>query len=233
MTDLEDSIRRLAAYSTMYADAKVDGIGPKGGIKRVPAPDRISGLSDGSTLLYSDLKTVLDAVERFDGVLVRALTLPVWGDVEDDLVKTYRGVNASDYESLQAVYGDILEMLAMNVVLARAALAGDDVEEAPPVAAEPVTLTAETARALARSGVGARDIGGWTVVADIEGDSGRWTQFHQLVIRDDDGRHYAAFYERGLTEYQDIAPWEDESWARFEPVQRRVKVVENVEWVKP
>ncbi|MFB4276065.1 hypothetical protein ACBJ59_12275 [Nonomuraea sp. MTCD27] len=64
--------------------------------------------------------------ERFDGVLVRALTLPAWGDVEDDLVKTYRDVNASDYESLQAVYGEVLEMLALNLVTARAALAGDE-----------------------------------------------------------------------------------------------------------
>lgn len=70
--------------------------------------------------------------ERFDGVLVRALTLPVWGEVEDELVKAYRDTKASTYDGVQEVYGDILEMLAMNLVLARAALAGDDHGEQPP-----------------------------------------------------------------------------------------------------
>lgn len=133
MSNLEDAVKRLAAYSAGRAEAKVDDIGPKGGIKRVPAPDRISGLSDGSTLLYTDLKTVLAAVEQFDTILVKALTLPVLGDVEDELVKAVRDTHGSINDGVQAVYGEVLEMLALNLVLARAALAGDDPDEQLPV----------------------------------------------------------------------------------------------------
>lgn len=146
MTNLEDAVKRLAAYSAMYAEAKVDDIGPKGGIKRVPASNCISILDNGAQrreLLHSDLKVMLGAAEQFDGILVRALTLPVWGDVEDQLADAYKSVEASYYQRLQAVYGRIQDMLALNLVLARAAMAGDDVDEQPPSVTDADAIKAE------------------------------------------------------------------------------------------
>lgn len=94
-------------------------------------------------LLHSDLKVMLGAAEQFDGILVRALTLPVWGDVEDQLADAYKSVEASYYQRLQAVYGRIQDMLALNLVLARAAMAGDDVDEQPPSVTDADAIKAE------------------------------------------------------------------------------------------
>lgn len=239
---INDSIKRLAAYTAMYANAKVDGIGPKGGVKRVPAANCISILDNGAErreLLHSDLKTLLGLVERFDTVLTQALTLPVWGDVEDELRDVFHSAPSASVEGepskhtgLQAVYGNILDRLALKLVQARAKMAGDDDGEEPAVAAEPVVLDRHTARQLAYTSVG-KTFNEWTVVANEEGDHGRWESHHRLVIRNEAGEHFAAWYSKGLTEYQDTRPWEEESEAVFEPVQRRVKVVEQVEWVKP
>lgn len=105
-------------------------------------------------------------------------------------------------------------------------------ETAAPVADRPATLPAEDARELAYLGVG-QGFDGWTVVADDEVDHSRWESHHQLVIRDADGRHYAAPYSQGLTEYQDTRPWEDQKTVTFHPVAPRSKVVHVVEWVAP
>jgi len=240
---INDSIKRLAAYTAMYANAKVDGIGPKGGVKRVPAANCISILDNGAErreLLHSDLETLLGLVERFDTVLTQALTLPVWGDVEDELRDVFHSAPSASVEGepskntgLQAVYGNILDRLALELVQARAKMAGDDDgQEDQPVAAEPVVLDRMDARELAYTSVG-ESYAGWTVVANEEVDHGRWESHHRLIVRNEAGEHFAAWYSKGLTEYQDTRPWEYETEARFEPVQRRVKVVEQVEWVKP
>jgi len=106
------------------------------------------------------------------------------------------------------------------------------VEPAPPVATGPVELDAETARELTYDGPGST-IDGWTVVAQVETGSSRWTSTHRLVIRNEAGEHFAATYRRGLTEMQETQPWEDEQVATFTPVVARARVVRSVEWVKP
>ncbi|MGA5764500.1 hypothetical protein [Nonomuraea bangladeshensis] len=71
-----------------------------------------------------------------DDLLVKALTLPAWGDVEDELRDLFHSApprsvegEPSMHTGLEAVYGKVLEMLALNLVLARAVLAGDDDQE--------------------------------------------------------------------------------------------------------
>jgi hypothetical protein len=51
--------------------------------------------------------------------------------------------------------------------------------------------------------------GPWTYVAQQEGGSTRWTQWHTLVVRHEDGTLWGLDYETGLTEYQELNyPWE-------------------------
>lgn len=38
----------------------------------------------------------------------------------------------------------------------------------------------------------------------------RWVSVNRLILKDRDGKFWAATYERGLTEYQDCQPFEDE-----------------------
>ncbi|MFF4779430.1 hypothetical protein ACFY05_42105 [Microtetraspora fusca] len=99
--------------------------------------------------------------------------------------------------------------------------------EQPRTAAElPVSL----ARELAYSNLG-DTIDGWTVVENEQTDARRWVSVHSLVIRNEAGEHYAGWYSRGLTEYQDTRPWEDETVARFDPVVPRTRLVEVTEYV--
>jgi hypothetical protein len=106
------------------------------------------------------------------------------------------------------------------------------VEPPGPVAAGPVELPAEVARELAYEKAG-RTFEGWTVVENEQTGSDRWMSHYDLVIRNADGEHFSAWYQKGLTEYQDVRPWEGEKTARFEPVERRMRVVRVVEWVPP
>lgn len=55
------------------------------------------------------------------------------------------------------------------------------------------------------------------------GEERRWTSIHELVLKTADGRLWATGYERGLTECQDIGPFEDEGpEIPFEEVRRKV-----------
>lgn len=103
------------------------------------------------------------------------------------------------------------------------------VEPEPPVAAEPVVLSAEDARELSYCDV-EEGFDGWTVVANERRDHTRWMSHHRLVIRNEAGEHFAASYRRSLTEQQECQPWEDREMARFNPVARRAKVVRVYEW---
>lgn len=94
---------------------------------------------------------------------------------------------------------------------------------------DPITLPASDARQLVYSGPGGT-LDRWTVAAITNDDSGQWTSYHRLVIRDADGRHYAAGFERGLTEYQDTAPFEYDKEVKFRPVYPAVCMVEVTEW---
>ncbi len=42
------------------------------------------------------------------------------------------------------------------------------------------------------------------------GEQGRWASHHELVIRTADGQLWRRLYERGLTEYQSVQPFENE-----------------------
>jgi len=61
---------------------------------------------------------------------------------------------------------------------------------------------------------------GLTVESNEQIDSRRWVSVHLLVVKDRDGKFWAATYERGLTEYQDIDPFEDESEVTFYEVEK-------------
>ena len=61
------------------------------------------------------------------------------------------------------------------------------------------------------------------VVENRDYDERRWMMVMELVIRDDEGQLWRAFYERGLTEYQDERPFEDDGdEVEFALVTRRV-----------
>lgn len=107
-----------------------------------------------------------------------------------------------------------------------------EVEPSPPVAAEAVKLPAEVARELAYESVGG-GIDGWTVVVKKQTRSSPWTSHHRLVIRNERGEHFAAYYRKGLTGNQHEQPWEYDKTAWFEPVERAAKVVREYAWVKP
>lgn len=50
-----------------------------------------------------------------------------------------------------------------------------------------------------------------TILLDEEVDSGRWHQYHQVVfIAPDDGKTWRVGYSSGLTEIQEMQPWDDE-----------------------
>ncbi|MFI7042596.1 hypothetical protein ACIBI0_38465 [Microbispora rosea] len=57
--DITASIDRLTAYTETHERARVDDL-VNGEYVSVPAPDRISGHGDGTELLFSDLKKVLE-----------------------------------------------------------------------------------------------------------------------------------------------------------------------------
>jgi hypothetical protein len=51
---------------------------------------------------------------------------------------------------------------------------------------------------------------GYTVESNEQIDQTRWASIHQLVIRDSDGRLWSAEYQKGLTENQDIEPFDED-----------------------
>lgn len=97
--------------------------------------------------------------------------------------------------------------------------------------AEPITLPASDARDLLDFEPGQEAFDGWTIAADERIGEGRWTERRRLVIRNGDGQHYAATYERGLTERQEMSPWEYDETVTFAPVMPRTRMVEITEYV--
>lgn len=78
------------------------------------------------------------------------------------------------------------------------------------------------ARELAYSRYGT-SVGNYRVVHNEQVDTGRWTSIHLLIIESLSGvGFWGAHYERGLTENQDYAPFEDEgdeiTFANYRPV---------------
>ena len=96
---------------------------------------------------------------------------------------------------------------------------------------ESITLSAEDARELVYNGVG-EAFDGWTVVAIEEGEASRWVQSMRLIVRrDSDGQLFAGHFRKGLTEQQETEPWDGRQTATFQPVERRTRMVEIVEYV--
>lgn len=68
--------------------------------------------------------------------------------------------------------------------------------------------------------------GGWTVVANEHLGNDRWSELRRLVIRDNNGNHWATTYSMGLTEAQEgPRPWEYDLMAQFEPVEVRTRTI--------
>lgn len=96
--------------------------------------------------------------------------------------------------------------------------------------AKGVVLEAETARELAWLNAGGTHEG-WTVVSNEEIDHARWESIHTLVIRNEDGEHFAADYRQGLTESQDTKPWEYDKTVTFKQVFPKTETVEVTSYV--
>lgn len=95
-----------------------------------------------------------------------------------------------------------------------------------------ITIPADLARELAYNGVGDA-AEGFTVVAIEEGEARRWTRTMRLIVsRDSDGALFAGYYQEGLTEQQETEPWEFATEAKFQPVERRTRMIERVEYVR-
>lgn len=87
-----------------------------------------------------------------------------------------------------------------------------------------IKLPTELARELTYCGVGTT-LDGFTVVAFEALDQSRWTQHMRIIIRGAFDQYYVGYYETGLTENQEMDPWEYESEAEFSPVFARQRVV--------
>lgn len=79
------------------------------------------------------------------------------------------------------------------------------------------TIPAETARELLYS----KSSNGVTRVAITDDGSGRWTSYHTLVVTFDNepGKFFAASFDQGLTELQDLQPFEYATTVDFEEVE--------------
>lgn len=141
-------------------------------------------------------------------------------------------------ESMQAALSVTAEGNVLSLDVARWDEEGNEtvrhfravVVEAPAydVAAEPVAIDGDTARELAYSDPG-DTVAGWTVVVNEYIEKQRWESLHWLVIRNEQGEHFANTYSKGLTEYQSVGAYEDAETARFAPVVPKYKVV--TDWV--
>ena len=79
-------------------------------------------------------------------------------------------------------------------------------------------LTGEQARDLAYGE--ADPEWGLEVEANEQIDSNRWSSIHQLVVRDKNGKFWAATYRKGLTENQDESPFEYDGEVEFREVEK-------------
>ena len=79
-------------------------------------------------------------------------------------------------------------------------------------------LTGEQARALA---YGEQDPEwGLDVESNEQTGTNRWSSIHELIVRDKDGKFWAATYSKGLTENQDESPFEYDDEVTFTEVEK-------------
>lgn len=75
----------------------------------------------------------------------------------------------------------------------------------------------------------------YSTVYDEQYDSGRWESYHFIVIkRASDGKLFGANYARGLTEYQEREPFEEDDVdkdGKIEFVECKEKPVTRIEYV--
>jgi hypothetical protein len=81
-----------------------------------------------------------------------------------------------------------------------------------------LTITPEQARELAW-GIANPELG-LAIELNEQIDTRSWVSVHRLIVKDTGGIYWAATYEQGLTEYQDIKPFEDMTEVVFEAVEK-------------
>ncbi len=64
------------------------------------------------------------------------------------------------------------------------------------------------------------ELPGYRKEADYQVDTQRWVSVHELVIKDAEGSLWMTDYALGLTEYQDIEPFEDDDEVEFRAVEK-------------
>jgi hypothetical protein len=62
--------------------------------------------------------------------------------------------------------------------------------------------------------------------------SGRWESYHLLVVKDAADNLWGAEFSRGLTENQDVQPFEDDDEVEFKPVEAKTVTTVTYEFVK-
>lgn len=95
---------------------------------------------------------------------------------------------------------------------------------------ETIHLPIDLARELTFEDIGS-GFDGWTVVHKETTGRGRWDIRKRIVIRNDDGQHYAAKYSVGATESQDYDSFDNRETYEFAPVIARTRMVEVTEYV--
>ena len=75
------------------------------------------------------------------------------------------------------------------------------------------------------------EVEGYEVLVNDLLDTDRWTSRHKLIFSHE-GKFYRAYYSKGLTEYQEQGPYEDEGdeieCEEVRPVQKIITVYERV-----
>jgi hypothetical protein len=70
-----------------------------------------------------------------------------------------------------------------------------------------------------------------TVIEDTIEDTSRWSEHHRVIF-EYEGKFYSSYYSKGLTEYQDESPYENDSdeieCAEVHQVEEMVKVWRRV-----
>ena len=64
------------------------------------------------------------------------------------------------------------------------------------------------------------ELPGYAREATVQTGSGRWCSYHQLIIRDGHGTFWAADYDLGLTENQDVDEFDDAEEIEFAEVEK-------------
>jgi hypothetical protein len=73
---------------------------------------------------------------------------------------------------------------------------------------------------------------GVRILDTIDGDHGRWESYHTVIFKaPDDGLIYSADYSRGLTENQDVRPWEYDDEVTITRVESKQRVITVTDWV--